>query len=304
MKFRPQKPSRNQRQRRLPRVNIKIRDGRFQIMGMNTWYSYWREPYHLLLTLPWSGFLLLIAVTYLASNSIFALAYLAGGDCVENARPGSFLDMFFFSVQTLASIGYGAMYPKTTYCNLVVTIEAMASPVAIAVMTGLAFARFSRPTARVMFSRVAIITPHEGMPTLIFRAANQRGNQILEAQMLVYLIRDEVTAEEQFIRKIYDLQLIRNHSPSFTLSWVGMHVIDELSPLYGISAESLIETNTTITVLLTGIDETIAQSVHARYDYTAREILWNYRFVDVIYRTAEGHRYIDYNFFHDVSPLD
>ncbi|NEU72438.1 ATP-sensitive inward rectifier potassium channel 10 [Hassallia byssoidea VB512170] len=304
MKFRPQKPSRNQRQRRLPRVNIKIRDGRFQIMGMNTWYSYWREPYHLLLTIPWSGFLLLIAVTYLATNGIFALFYLAGGDCVENARPGSFLDMFFFSVQTLASIGYGAMYPKTTYCNIIVTIEAMAGPVAIAVMTGLAFARFSRPTARVMFSRVAIITPHEGMPTLIFRTANQRGNQILEAQMQVYLIRDEVTKEQEFIRRIYDLQLIRNHSPSFTLTWLGMHVIDESSPLYGISAESLIETNTTITVLLTGIDDTIAQSVHARHDYTGREILWNYRFVDVIYRTAEGHRYIDYNFFHDVSPLD
>jgi inward rectifier potassium channel len=258
----------------------------------------------MLILIPWYSFLLLIAVVYVVTNGIFALAYLAGGDCVENARPGSFLDVFFFSVQTLASIGYGAMYPKTTYCNFVVTIEAMAGLVGIAVMTGLAFARFSRPTARVMFSRVAIITPHEGMPTLIFRTANQRGNQILEAQMQVYLIRDEVTAEQQFIRRIYDLQLIRNHSPSFTLTWLGMHVIDESSPLYGISPESLIETNTTVTVLLTGIDETIAQSVHARHDYTGREILWNYRFVDVIYRTAEGHRYIDYNFFHDVLPLD
>ncbi|MBW4608374.1 MAG: ATP-sensitive inward rectifier potassium channel 10 [Hassallia sp. WJT32-NPBG1] len=304
MKFRAHKPSTNQKQRRLPQVNIKIRDGRFQIIGTNTWHSYWRDPYHLLLVLPWYSFLLLIAVVYVATNGIFALAYLAGGDCVENARPGSFLDVFFFSVQTLASIGYGAMYPKTIYCNLVVTIEAMAGLVGIAVMTGLAFARFSRPTARVMFSRVAIITPHEGMPTLIFRTANQRGNQILEAQMQVYLIRDEVTAEQQFIRRIYDLQLIRNHSPSFTLSWLGMHVIDESSPLYGISPESLIETNTTVTVLLTGIDETIAQSLHARHDYTGREILWNYRFVDVIYCTAEGHRYIDYNFFHDVLPLD
>jgi inward rectifier potassium channel len=304
MKFRQQKPLRKQKQRQLPRVNIKIRNGKFQIMGLNTWYSYWRDPYHLLLIIPWSAFLLLIAVMYLGTNGIFALAYLTGGDCVENARPGSFLDMFFFSVQTLASIGYGAMYPKTTYCNIIVTIEAMAGPVGIAVMTGLAFARFSRPTARVMFSRVAVITPHDRMPTLIFRTANQRGNQILEAQMQVYLIRDEVTAEQQFIRKIYDLQLIRNTSPSFTLTWLGMHTINESSPLYGMSAESLIETNTIITVLLTGIDETIAQVVHVRHDYNAREILWNYRFVDVLYRTDEGHRYIDYNFFHDVLPLD
>ena len=271
---------------------------------MNAWYSYFREPYHLLLTIPWLGFLALIDVLYVATNALFALAYLAGGDCIENARPGSFLDLFFFSVQTLASIGYGAMYPKTTYANIIVTIEAMVGLVGIAVMTGLAFARFSRPTARVMFSRVAVIIPYEGVPTLIFRTANQRRNQILEAQMRVYLMRDEVTAEEQFIRRIYDLQLLRNQSPSFTLTWVAMHAIDESSPLYGMTADSLIQTNTTIVVSLSGIDETVAQVVHARHDYAAHEILWNNRFVDIIHRTSEGHRYIDYNCFHEVVPLD
>ncbi len=304
MKFRLKRPSRNQRKRRLPRVHIKIKDGRFEILGMNAWYSYFREPYHLLLTIPWLGFLALIDVLYVATNALFALAYLAGGDCIENARPGSFLDLFFFSVQTLASIGYGAMYPKTTYANIIVTIEAMVGLVGIAVMTGLAFARFSRPTARVMFSRVAVITPHEGVPTLIFRTANQRRNQILEAQMRVYLMRDEVSAEEQFIRRIYDLQLLRNQSPSFTLTWVAMHAIDESSPLYGMTAESLIQTNTTIVVSLSGIDQTVAQVVHARHDYTAHEILLNNRFVDIIHRTSEGHRYIDYNCFHEVVPLD
>lgn len=304
MNLRSNKPLKKKRHTKLPKVHIKVRDGRFQIMGNNTWYSYWREPYHLLLTISWKGFLGLLAVLYLATNAIFALVYLLGGDCVEKARPGSFLDMFFFSVQTLASIGYGSMYPKTTYANMIVTIEAMAGPVAIAVMTGLAFARFSRPTARVIFSRVAVITPHEGLPTLIFRTANQRGNQILEAQMRAYLIRDEVTLEGQFMRRIYDIQLLRNQSPSFTLSWSAMHVIDESSPLYGLTPESLTESNTIITVLLTGIDETIAQLVHARYDYAAQDMMWNYRFVDVSYRTDEGHRYIDYNFFHDVLPLD
>lgn len=298
------KPLKKKSRIKLPKVSIKIRDGRFQIMGKNIWSTYWRDPYHLLLTISWKGFLGLVAALYLATNAIFAVAYLLGGDCVEKARPGSFLDMFFFSVQTLASIGYGSMYPKTTYANIVVTIEAMAGPVAIAVMTGLAFARFSRPTARVMFSRVAVITPHEGLPTLIFRTANQRGNQILEAQMQVYLMRDEVTAEGHFIRRIYDIHLLRNQSPSFTLSWSGMHVINESSPLYGFTPESLTESNTIITVLLTGIDETIAQLVHVRHDYTTQDVMWNHRFVDVIYRTGEGHRYIDYNFFHDVLPLD
>jgi inward rectifier potassium channel len=273
-------------------------------MGMGAWYSYWRDPYHLLLTIPWPGFLVLIALMYLATNTIFALAYQAGGDCVTNARPGSFLDLFFFSVQTLASIGYGAMYPKTTYANIIVTIEAMAGLMAIAVMTGLAFARFSRPTARVLFSNVAIITPHEGRPTLMFRTANQRRNLILEAQMRLYLMRDDVTAEGQLLRRIYDLQLVRNQSPGFALSWLAIHVIDESSPLYGMTAESLIQTNTTIVVSLSGIDETVSQVVHAHHTYGFSQILWNYRFVDIIHHPSDGHRYIDYSHFHDVLPLD
>jgi inward rectifier potassium channel len=304
MRFRLKKPSNKQGQRRIPRVHIKVQDGRFHIMGMNAWYSYWREPYHLLLTIPWFGFLLLIASSYIATNALFALAYLAGGDCIENAKHGSFLDAFFFSVQTLASIGYGAMYPKTIYANTIVTIEAMVGLVGIAVMTGLAFARFSRPSARVVFSSVATIAPYEGIPTLIFRTANKRRNQILEAQMRVYLMRDEVTLEGQFIRRIYDLQLLRSQSPSFTLTWVAMHSIDQSSPLYGMTAESLVQTNSMIVISLTGIDETVSQVVHARHDYTADEILWNNRFVDIIHRTPEGHRYIDYNHFHDVLPLD
>jgi len=271
---------------------------------MNAWHSYLREPYHLLLTIPWIVFLGIIAVFYLANNVIFALLYMAGGDCVANAKPDSFLDFFFFSVQTLATIGYGAMYPKTVYANTIVTIEAMTGMVGVAVLTGLAFARFSKPTARVIFSRVSVITPYDGVPSLVFRTANRRRNQIIEAQMQVYLMRDEVTVEGQFIRRIYDLQLLRQRSPSFTLSWVALHPINESSPLYGITAESLTQTNTTIVVSLSGIDETVAQVVHARHSYAAQDILWNYRFVDIFYHTDEGHRYIDYKHFHDVVPLD
>jgi inward rectifier potassium channel len=304
MKFRLQKLFRKHDPHRLQRVYIKIKDGRFNIVGLGAWYSYWRDPYHLLLTIPWTGFLLLIGVAYLVINTLFALAYLAGGDCVANARPGNFLDVFFFSVQTLASIGYGAMYPKTVYANAIVTIEAIAGLMGIAVMTGLAFARFSRPTARVVFSRVAVITPHNGEPTFMFRTANQRRNQILEAQMRVYMMQDEVTAEGHKIRRIYDLKLRRSLSPSFTLSWSAMHTIDEFSPLYGMTTESLVQTNTSVVVSLSGIDETVAQVVHARHTYGASDILWNYEFVNIIHDTDDGHRYIDYQYFHDVLPLD
>jgi inward rectifier potassium channel len=304
MKFRLKRLSLKKRQRLIPPIHIQVRDGKFEIMGMGAWHSYWRDPYHLLLTIPWTGFLILICTFYITINALFALAYLIGGDCIANARPGSFLDVFFFSVQTLASIGYGAMYPKTTYANIIVTIEAMIGLVGIAVMTGLAFARFSRPTARVLFSRVAVITSHDAMPTLIFRTANQRRNMILEAQMRVYLMRDDVTQEGQFMRRLYDLKLLRNQTPSFTLSWSVMHVIDEFSPLYGMTPESLTQTNTMLIISLSGIDETVAQVVHARHSYAANEILWNNQFVDIFHHTADGHRYIDYNRFHDVLPLD
>ncbi|MEA5504244.1 ion channel [Halotia wernerae UHCC 0503] len=304
MKLRLTRLSRKQKQRLIQRVHIKIQNGLFEIMGMGAWYSYWRDPYHLLLTIPWIGFVSLICLFYITINILFALAYWVGGDCIANAQPGSFLDVFFFSVQTLASIGYGAMYPKTTYANIIVTIEAMIGLVGIAVMTGLAFARFSRPTARVMFSRVVVIIPHEGAPTLMFRTANQRRNMILEAQMRVYLMRDEVSAEGQFMRRIYDLKLLRSQTPSFTLTWSVMHVIDQSSPLYGMTPESLTQTNALLIISVSGIDETVSQVVHARHTYGANDILWNSRFVDIIHNTPDGHRYIDYNYFHDIQPID
>ena len=286
-----------------PRVHIQIRNGQFKIMGMGVWHSYWRDPYHLLLTIPWTGFLMLICGSYIFINTLFAFAYWMGGNCIANAKPGSFVDAFFFSVQTLASIGYGSMYPATLYANIILTIEAMIGGMGVALMTGLAFARFSRPTARVIFSHVAVITQHEGMPTLMFRTANQRRNMILEAQMGVYLMRDDITLEGESIRKIYDLKLVRNQTPSFALSWTVMHIIDESSPLYGMTAELLSQTQALLMISVSGIDETVAQVLHARHSYGANQILWNYKFVNIIHNTPDGHRYFDYTHFHDVLPV-
>lgn len=292
------------KKRRLPSiVKIVKLDGRLNIVGMGAWYSYWRDPYHLMLTLPWSGFLALTALGYLVANALFALAYLAGGDGIENARPGNFSDAFFFSVQTMASIGYGAMYPRTAYTNVLVTLESLTGLMGLAMGTGLMFARFSRPTARVIFSRVAVITPYEGVPTLMFRAANQRRNQILEAQMRVGLGRDEVSVEGQSMRRVYDLNLIRSQNPLFSLSWTAMHPIDEQSPLYGVTPESLDEAEAALVVTLSGLDETVSQIIHARHTYASRDILWNMRFVDIISKTKEGNRFVDYSRFHDVVPL-
>jgi inward rectifier potassium channel len=233
-------------------------------------------------------------------NALFALACLAVGDGIANAQPGSFWDAFFFSVQTLASIGYGALYPQTFLANIIVTIEALVGLLGFAVVTGLAFARFSQSTARVLFSRFAVVTPYNGIPSLMFRTANQRGNQIVEAQMRVYLLRDEISLEGHFMRRLYPLRLLRSQSPGFSLTWTAIHPIDAESPLQGQTVESLMQLKAQIVVSLSGIDETVIQAVHARHLYPAQDILWNHQLVDIIHATKCGEHYIDFTHFHDV----
>ena len=301
---RPRSDSASNKLHRGSRFRIDFRNGRFEIPGADTWYNYWQEPYYLLLTIPWKGFFLATILSYVAINTLFAIAFLIGGDCIANADPGSFGDAFFFSVQTLTSIGYGAMYPTTVYADIVVTLEALVGIVGIALMTGLAFTKFSQPTAKVMFSQAAIICEYDGVPTLMFRTANQRHNQIIEAEIRVYLVRDEISREGEYMRRFYLLDLIRDRTPIFTLSWAIMHIIDENSPLWGATPESLAKTRSMLLVSLSGIDETVCSSLHAPYSYAASDIMWGHRFADIIDRTPEGHHYIDFAHFHETILIE
>lgn len=278
-------------------------NGQVSTVRLGNHYHPWRDLYHHLLTMSWGKFLGLVLGLYLATNTLFAIAYLIGPENIANARPGSFADAFFFSVQTMATIGYGAMFPKTLYANILVAIEAFVGLLGVAMATGLMFARFSRPTARVLMSQTAVIMPYNGTPTLMFRAANKRGNQILEARLWVTLIQDEMTTEGYTMRRIYDMKLVRNHSPFFVLTWTGMHPLDEDSPLYGETPESMAASNAEILVSLTGIDETVAQTVHARHVYAIRNIYWNHHFKDIISVTPEGQRVIDYAHFNEVVAI-
>lgn len=280
-----------------------IRNRRFDVIRKGISHSQWHDPYHALLKISWDKFILLTVASYMFLNAIFALLYLAQADSIKNARPGSFLDAFFFSVQTMATIGYGAMYPQTDYANMLVSIEALAGLVGVAMGTALMFARFSRPTAKVLFSRVAVIAPHDGVLTLMFRAANERRNQILEAQIGVSLLRDEITAEGELMRRFYDLKLLRSQTRSFALSWTVIHEIDQESPLYGATPESLAEGEVDIVVTLMGLDETVSQTIHARHYYITEEILFEQRFVDIFTRKTDGRRLLDFTRFHDVKPL-
>jgi inward rectifier potassium channel len=284
------------------RLHIKVEDGLFSIQGLDKWYSNWQEPYHLMLTLPWWGFIAIVALLYLTLNIGFAGLYMLGGDCIVNDN-GSFQDAFFFSVQTFAGIGYGVLSPKTTYANYIVVVEAITGLLAIALLTGISFARFARPTAKVLFSKFAVVMPQDNLPTLMLRTANQRRNPILEAQVTLSLSRDEVTADGQHLRRFYELQVIPSHNPAFSLPWTLMHPINEQSPLYGFSADSLADSQSQIIVSLSGIDEPVSQNIHARHIYGANSIILNHQLVDIIHVVDDRNRYVDLTSFHHVVPL-
>jgi inward rectifier potassium channel len=229
--------------------------------------------------------------------------YLAGGDCISGARPGEFSDAFFFSVQTLATIGYGAMSPRTGYAHLLVTVEAFAGTLFVAVVTGLVFSKFSRPTSRVMWSDKAIISVRDGVRSLMFRVANIRANQIVEAQVRVALARNEKTKEGESVRRFYDLKLVRERNVMFVLTWTVIHPITPDSPLFGMDQAQLTETMAQLVCSLIGIDETFSQTVHARHGYFASDIVWNQRFADIL-RDENGERLVDYAKFNDLLPGD
>ncbi|HEY1503754.1 MAG TPA: ion channel [Stellaceae bacterium] len=259
--------------------------------------------HHLLTVSPWTLFLILVA-TYIGFNLVFGVLYVLQPGGIANAGRGSFPDAFFFSVQTMATIGYGDMHPATVYANLLVTVEVLLGMTGLALATGLVFARFSRPTARVMFSQVAVVTNHDGVASLMFRAANRRRNEILEAQATVMLLRDEINAEGVEMRRFHEMAVARPHTPMFALTWTVIHPIDQSSPLFGASHENLLRTHTQIIVSILGLDETFSQTIHARHTYEADEIRWNHRFADILTRAPDGHRQIDYRRFHDTVEAE
>ena len=286
-----------------PLIKLEQRDGVLQVVGGNSWHSYFRDPYHLLLTIPWIGFVGIVVGFDIFLNAVFAVLYLLDANAIAGIPKVGFMEAFFFSVQTLASIGYGVMNPQTLYANLLVTLESIASLMLFAVITGIAFTRFAKSSSRVMFSRVATIHNYNGIPTLMFRAANERRNNILEAKLSVYLMIDEVTEEGQMMRRLHELKLVREHSPVFLLSWTVMHTIDQSSPLYGLTLESMERLHAQVLVSLTGVDETVEGTLHARHFYAARNLMFDRRFVDVIHMGNDGHRYLDYTYFHETIAI-
>lgn len=262
------------------------------------------DLYLSLLEMPWRHLIGLIALIYFSINLAFACVYLLIDHGIENALSGSFTDAFFFSVQTFSTIGYGRMAPLGLTANLAVTAEVLIGFIFFAVTTGLLFSKFSRPTARVLFSNVAVICPYEGKPHLMIRLANQRNNRIVDANVHVVMLRKETTKEGHSMRRFYDLPTVRARIPILQLTWTLMHPIDEQSPLYGATEDTLREWDAEILVSLMGLDETFSQTIHTRWSYIVDDIHCDAMFEDVIQRQeADNGIIIDYTKFHTTHPI-
>lgn len=267
-------------------------------IGHNT--SIFDDLYHRVLRWPWWAFFAALVVLFLSLNLVFAAIYRLSPHAVSNVN--DFEDAFYFSVQTLATIGYGIMAPQTRFAHIVVVAEALVGILSVALVTGATFAKFARPTARVLFSKKAVVYNRDGVPHLMFRMANWRGNSVVEAQLRPIMLVTETTAEGERMRRPVELTLVRDRSAVFQLSWTAMHRIDAQSPFYGADAIAKLRAqDAEIFVSLSGLDVTIGQTIHARYRYGLDDIEWDARFVDVFSVRGDGKRVLDYTNFHEVQ---
>ena len=252
-----------------------------------------RDPYHLAVALTWPQFLAALLALYLSVNVVFAILYWLVPGSVANARLGSFADAFFFSIETLATVGYGEMYPATAYGRLVAGSEIVCGLAFTAILTGLTFVRFSRPRAKFIFAANPVVAMHKGKPTLMVRIGNGRATGLADARAQLNLLLHETTADGNVIHRVQELRLERAHIPLFPLFWTLMHVMDERSPLDGYDAARAIRASAQVFVLIEARDPTCATTVHDIRNYAARDIRFGMRYQDALTTAADGTPVLD-----------
>jgi inward rectifier potassium channel len=279
-------------------------DGSFNVKRSNTGFNS-RDIYHFLVNISWTKFFLLIFAGYFLINFVFGTIYYLIG--VENLRNAidkspmqSYLNAYFFSVQTFTTVGYGGMIPNGLPANFVASIEAMVGLLGFAVATGLLYGRFSRPSVRILFSNNAVVAPYRDKTALMFRLANQRNNDIIEVEANVLAVFIDKSTNN---RKYYGMNLERNSVYFFPLSWTVVHPIDEQSPLYNKTIDELRELQTEILVQFKGFDDTFSQTVHTKYSYSLDEIVWNAKFKPAFEPDHKGEIIFDLNRIHDYEVI-
>jgi inward rectifier potassium channel len=285
-----------------PSLRLLNRDGSFNVVKPNPRWLRRVSGYHRLLTMSWPAFFSMVLFFYVGINLVFAGGYyLLGPDALlGDIHTSDFVRDFFFSIHSFATIGYGNIVPIGLMANLMVAFEALVGLLGLALVTGMVFARFSRPVADIVFSRSAIIAPYHDITGFEFRVVNARENQLIELHAKVVFSRFE-SIDGRVQRVFTSLPLERESVSFFPLNWTVVHPIDENSPLFGWTRERLIESSAEFLILLTAIDETFAQTVHSRSSYAASEVLWNVRFAPM-FRNVEGAMELDISRLHAVTP--
>jgi inward rectifier potassium channel len=277
--------------------------GQLEIRARGRARAGWTDAYHQLLQLTWPRLAAVFVACFMVFNLAFAGLYAFDPQGLalphDEVIAPTFWRDFFFSVHTVATIGYGNVYPVSLYANVLVVVEITLGILFFALTTGIVFARFSRPTARILFSEVAVVSLVDGVPTLMLRAANQRHNLIFSTEVRVSVLRDERVGETT-LRRFHDLRLERSSNPVFALTWTVIHRIDGDSPLRDWAEAGGPPADAQIVVILSGMDESTGQIIHSRTAYLAEHIRWDSRFVDIVTVDTDGGRTIDYSLFHQV----
>ena len=287
--------SQNQRSSRTRVVQL----GGREIVTEGLHLNFWADISHRCMTASWPAFIGGAALVFIAFNAVFASFYWIGDHPISNVPGGAYIDYLYFSIETLSTAGYGDMHPDTHYGHFIATVELFTGIFSMSLMTGLIFARFSRPNARLLFAENPVISNHEGVPTLMIRLANERHNIISNATVRLWLFKTAVSLEGVTFRRFYDLPLLRNENPALALSWTLYHVLDENSPLYGLGADDLEALSVTLIVVVSGYDVVAAQTVHARKSYDYPDIRFGHRYADILGTSEDGRLKIDYGKFHE-----
>ncbi len=278
--------------------------GPFKVETSNHESQPWRDLFHFCMMIRWPTLIAFMAAVFIGFNLLFALLYQAVPGSIANLSPPNLIGAFFFSVETLGTVGYGDMHPGSVYGHLIATLEIFTGMVSIAVMTGVMFARFSRPTARVIFAKFGVVMPFQGKTVLMIRVANCRQNIIMETTAQMHLVRRTRQGESLMLRRVDDLKLVRSDYPVFIFGWNLIHIIDESSPLAGETGESLRASQAMFNLTLSGTDEATGQVLMARHHLVADDIRFNHRYREMLSRTPDGIDHLDYSVISIVEPIE
>ena len=288
------------KRQRSTRVNV----GSYSLLKVGVAKYDWTDPYGAAVGLTWPQFLALLFTIYLLVNLVFALLYFAVPGSVANARPGTFTDNFFFSFETLATVGYGEMYPTGYYGHIVASAEIMCGITFAAILTGLTFVRFSKPRPKYVFADHPVVCMHNGKPTFMLRIGNGSSQVLADAHARISVLLAEQSTEGTRFRRAHELLLVRSTLPVFPLSWTLMHEIDSVSPLFGLDAESLIQAGARFFLSFEARDPTLSSVIHDLRDYGAEEVLFGMRYVDIISDDENGRPAADIHRMSEIAPDD